>query len=202
MQALDDLARAQAEVARELSRLLAPAGLVVRDAAAAGSGWRLYVEAADAPPETGRVRPETSSGAAPRPRANRTAGVAALQRAPGETLMALVARAGEELRVGGASAGGGIRIAAPEPEVHAQWLAGTLVGDVILALRYLGEPEDGDRAVVELHRQLRVFRQESRRLLGRDDDAPFLVALESWTPAGFPRGPAFLARGGEVVYHA
>jgi hypothetical protein len=139
---------------------------------------------------------------APAARANRTVGAAALQRAPGETLMALVARASTALRVRGAGAAGGIRIAAPNPAVQVEWLAGTLVGDAILALRHVGAPEDGDEAVADLHRQLRVFRGECRRLLGHDDDAPFLVALASWTPAGFPRGPAFLARGGEVVDHA
>ena len=115
--------------------------------------------------------------------------------------MALVSRAGDRLPVARGQGAGGVCVAPATEAERVGWLAGTLVGDTILGLRHLGEPEDGERAIQELHRQLGLFLRESRRLVRREDPAPFLEAVDRWTPAGFPRGQAFLARG-EGVAHA
>jgi hypothetical protein len=115
--------------------------------------------------------------------------------------MALVSRAGGRLPVARGQDAGGVCVAPATDAERVGWLAGTLVGDTILGLRHLGEPEDGERALQELHRQLGLFLRESRRLGRREDPAPFLEAVDRWTPPGFPRGQAFLARG-EGVAHA
>ena len=113
--------------------------------------------------------------------------------------MALVSRAGDQLRVSRGEGPGGLRVAPATDAERVQWLGGTLVGDTLLALRHLGEAEDGDRAIQELVRQLELFRAESRRLVRTEEPAPFLEALDRWTPAAFPRGRAFLSRAAEVA---
>jgi hypothetical protein len=190
------LRRAEAAARDELERLLAPAGLGVAEIRADGEGWRLQVVPRNAAREVvppAPAAPATHAGA----RARRTADP--LVRQPGETLIALVSRAGDGLRAGRGDGPGGVRAPAATDAQRVQWLGGTLVGDTLLALRHLGEPEEGERALQELVRQLDLFRRESRRLVRGEDPAPFLEALERWTPPGFPRGRAFLARSEEVA---
>ena len=209
---LEQLRRAEAAAREEVERLLAPAGLVVSEIRPDGDGWRLRVlpldvgvrsawggDGLDGGPAPS-VRPADSEAHA-RAAAPLTRGVEPLIREPGETLMALVSRAGDRLRVSRGEGSGGVCVAPANDAERVEWLAGTLVGDTILALRHLGEPEDGEKAVQELLRQLGLFLRESRRLIRSEDPAPFLEAVDRWTPAGFPRGPAFLARG-EGVAHA
>jgi hypothetical protein len=54
--------------------------------------------------------------------------------------------------------------------------------------------------VAELHRQLRLFTQESTRLIGAGEPGPFLQAVDRWMPSGFPRDAAFLSRGEDVAH--
>ena len=204
---LEQLRRAEAAAREEVERLLAPAGLVVSEIRSDGEGWRLRVVPRGAEVRGGAGRDEdparsvgTADSSAPAV-APLTRGVEPLVREPGETLMALVSRAGDRLRVSRGGGPGGLRVPPAAEAERVAWLAGTLVGDTVLALRHLGEPEDGERAVQELHRQLGLFLRESRRLVRSEDPAPFLAAVDRWTPAGFPRGRAFLARG-EGVAHA
>lgn len=206
---LEQLRRAEAAAREEVERLLAPAGLVVSEIRSDGEGWRLRVVPRGAEVRGGAGREEDSapsvgtadSSARVRPAAPLTRGVEPLVRQPSETLMALVTRAGDRLRVSGGEGPGGVCVAPATDAERVEWLAGTLVGDTVLALRHLGEPEDGERALEELHRQLGLFLRESRRLIRSEDPRPFLDAIDRWMPAGFPRGPAFLARG-EGVAHA
>jgi len=202
---LQEYRRAEAAAREEVGRLLQPAGLRVSEIAPAGEGWRLHVVPAAGlvgpAPETAPAAAATATnGGLPAPPVrNVTAGVAPLVRAEGETLMQLVARAGPELRVGAAAGAGGVRVAPASSQERMEWLAGTLVGDTILALRHLGEPEDADAALQDLHRQLRLYREQSRRLVGREELAPFVAAVDRWTPPGFPRGAAFLSGAAEVA---
>lgn len=207
---LGELRRAEAAAREEVERLLAPAGLTVSEIRPDGDGWRLRVVPGDAgarsvPGGAGRegAQPvaavDDSVGA--RVPAPHTRGVEPLVRQPGETLMALVSRAGDRVRVARGAGPGGLCVAPASDAERVEWLAGTLVGDTVLALRHLGEPEDGERALEELHRQLGLFLRESRRLIRSEDPGPFLDAVDRWMPAGFPRGRAFLARG-EGVAHA
>ena len=209
---LQQLRRAEAAAREEVERLLAPAGLAVSEIRPDGDGWSLRVVSRDAdvwsapsgagPDGTSAqslAASDASAGSrvpAPRPR-----GVEPLVRQPGETLMALVTRAGDRLRVSRGEGPGGVCVAPTTDAERVEWLAGTLVGDTVLALRHLGEPEDGGRALEELHRQLGLFLRESRRLIRSEDPRPFLDAIDRWMPAGFPRGQAFLAHG-EGVAHA
>lgn len=206
---LEELRRAEAAAREELERLLAPAGLAVSDIRPDGDGWRLRVA-----PRNPVLRSAAGGGDAVRPRASHGDSAApppvppALSRRPpplarqsGETLMALVSRTGDRLPVSRGQGPGGVCVAPATDAERVVWLAGTLVGDTVLGLRHLGEPEDGERALQELHRQLGVFLRESRRLVRSEDPVPFLEAVDRWTPAGFPRGQAFLARG-EGVAHA
>jgi hypothetical protein len=192
---LEELRRAEAAACEELERLLAPAGLAVGEVRADGDGWRLrlFPRQADAHVDPSAAPTQPPDGE-PRSR-----GVEPLARRPGETLMALVSRSGDRLRVSRGDGSGGLRVAPASDVERVRWLGGTLVGDTLLALRHLGEPEDGDRALQELARQLDLFRAESRRLIRSEDAAPFLEALDRWTPAAFPRGRAFLARAEEVA---
>lgn len=209
---LKQLRRAEAVAREEVEWLLAPAGLAVSEIRSEGEGWRLRVVPLDvdvrsAPGGAGRDGEPAASArtadpsARVRPSVPLTRGVEPLVRQPGETLMALVSRAGDRLRVSRGGGPGGLRVPPAAEAERVAWLAGTLVGDTVLALRHLGEPEDGERAVQELHRQLGLFLRESRRLIGSEDPAPILEAVDRWTPEGFPRGRAFLARG-EGVAHA
>lgn len=201
---LEQLRRAEAAAREEIGRLLAPAGLVVSEVWAEGDGWQLRVapREPEVPGGPGRVGLEAAPPASAHPQAPAplTRGVEPLVRRPGETLMVVVSRAGDRLRVSRGEGQGGVCVAPATDAERVEWLAGTLVGDTILALRHLGEPEDGDRALQELHRQLGTFLRESRRLVGSQDPAPFLEAVDRWTPARFPRGRAFLARGEEVAH--
>lgn len=199
---LEQLRRAEAAAREEVERLLEPAGLAVIEIHSDGDGWRLRVARRDP-----MVRSAAGGSDAARPRALRSPvalpterRAASLVRQPGETLMALVSRAGVRLPVLHAQGRGGVCVAPATDRERVVWLAGTLVGDTVLGLRHLGEPEDGERALQELHRQLGVFLRESRRLVRSDDPGPFLEAVDRWTPAGFPRGQAFLARGKGVAH--
>jgi hypothetical protein len=202
---LEQLRRAEAAAREEIAHLLAPAGLAVSEVRPEADGWRLLVvprepEVPGGPGrgELGAAPPASACPPAPAPL---TRGVEPLVRQPNETLMALVSRAGDRLRVSRADGPGGVCVAPAMDAERVEWLAGTLAGDTILALRHLGEPEDGDRALRELHRQLGLYLHESRRLVRSEDPAPFLAAVDRWTPSGFPRGRAFLAAG-EGVAHA
>lgn len=207
---LEALRRAEAAARKEVARLLAPAGLAVSEIRPDGDGWRLRVVPGDAgvrsvPGGAGRegaqpvVAADDSTGV--RVPAPHTRGVEPLVRQPGEMLMALVSRSGDRLRVSRGEGPGGVCAAPATDAERVEWLAGTLVGDTVLVLRHLGEPEDGERALEELHRQLELFLRESRRLIRSEDPGPFLEAVDRWMPAGFPRGRAFLARE-EGVAHA
>lgn len=209
---LEQLRRAEAAAREEVERLLAPAGLVVSEIRPDGDGWSLRVVSRDAdvwsvPSGAGPDGTSAQSLAASvasagsRVPAPRTRGMEPLVRQPGETLMALVTRGGDRPRVSRAEGPGGVCAAPATDAERVEWLAGTLVGDTVLALRHLGEPEDGERALEELHRQLELFLRESRRLIRSEDPGPFLDAIDRWMPAGFPRGQAFLAHG-EGVAHA
>lgn len=202
---LEQLRRAEAAAREEIGRLLAPAGLAVSEVRAEGDGWwlRIAPRSPEVPGGPGGAGLEAAPPASARPPAPvpLTRGVEPLVRQPGETLIALVSRAGDRLRVSRGEGRGGVCVSPATDAERVEWLAGTLVGDTILALRHLGEPEDGDRALHELHRQLGLFLHQSRRLVRSEDPAPFLAAVERWTPAGFPRGRAFLAAG-EGVAHA
>lgn len=205
---LERYREAEAAAREEVERLLAPAGLRVGEFRSDGDGWRLHLLPAGAqgsvPAEaTGRGQAGESQGAARPavpPAGSPTQGVPALVREGEESLMAMVGRAGDGLRVNREAGPGGFRVSPAAESERVTWLAGTLVGDTILALRHLGEPEDGTTALHELHRQLGLFRRESRRLTGSDDAEAFLAAVDRWTPAGFPRGAAFLARAEEVAH--
>ncbi|HEX8243443.1 MAG TPA: hypothetical protein VF541_08110 [Longimicrobium sp.] len=194
---LEKLRRAEAAACEELERLLAPAGLAVGEIRADGDGWRLRLlprhAHAHAAPTAAAALAQPPDGE------SRSRGVEPLARRPGETLMALVSRAGDRLRVSRGDGPGGLRVTPASDVERVRWLGGTLVGDTLLALRHLGEPEDGDRALQELVRQLDLFRAESRRLIRSEDAAPFLEALDRWTPAACPRGRAVLARAEEVA---
>ncbi len=198
-EALEQFRRAEAAAREEIERLLAPAGLAVSEVRVEGDGWRLRVapQGPEVPGGPADAERKAASPASTRPPAPAPA---PLVREPGETLMAAVSRAGDRLRVSRGEGPGGVRVAPAADAERVEWLAGTLVGDTILALRHLSEPEDGERALQELHRQLGLFLHESRRLVRREDSAPFLTAIDRWTPAGFPRGRAFLARGEEVAH--
>ncbi|HEU4457370.1 MAG TPA: hypothetical protein VFR81_30150 [Longimicrobium sp.] len=204
---LEALRRAEAAAREEVARLLAPAGLAVSEIRPDGDGWRLRVvadvrsAAGGAGREGAQPVAAADDSAGARVPAPQTRGVEPLVRQPGETLMALVSRAGDRLRVSRGEGPGGVCVEPATDAERVEWLAGTLVGDTVLALRHLGEPEDGDRAIEELHRQLGLFLRESRRLVRSEDPGPFLEAVDRWMPARFPRGRAFLARG-EGVAHA
>lgn len=205
---LEQLRRAEAAAREELERLLVPAGLAVSEIRPDGDGWRLRVVPRDADVRSapgGAEDPARSVGAAAdsstRGAAPLTRGIEPPVREGSETLMALVSRVEDRLRVSPGDGPGGLRVPAATEAERVAWLAGTLVGDTVLALRHLGEPEDGERAVQELHRQFGLFLRESRRLIRSEDPVPFLEAVDRWTPPGFPRGRAFLARG-EGVAHA
>jgi hypothetical protein len=196
---LDEYWRAGVVARAEMERLLSAAGLVVTELVPDGDGWRLRL-AQSAPGVVPREAAPVATDA--RAGGRSTLSVAPLVRRPGETLMELVGRADGRFRIRRAATGaGGIG----EGEVQAQericWLGGTLVGDTMLALRHLGEPEDGEDVVVELRRQFGLFEQESVRLVGTSDSAPFLAAIDRWMPPAFPRGDAFLA-GVEGSTHA
>lgn len=196
---LDEYRRVDAAAREEVGRLLAPAGLEVTEMVRDGEGWRLrLVDAVVA----GHVSSSPVPSVVPvvRAAARSTGAAEALVREGGESLMSLVSRAGNRLRVSETEGPGGLRAAAAGAVERIAWLGGTLVGDTVLALRHLGRPEDGDDVVGELHRQLRLFRQESERLLGTDDPAPFLAAVDRWMPPAFPRGAVFLARAEEVAH--
>ena len=212
---LEQLRHAETAAREEVERLLAPAGLAVSEIRSDGDGWRLRVvpreaDARSAPGGAGRdadpapvaAAESRRRGPAPLTRGVEplTRGVEPLVRQPGETLMALVSRAGDRLRASRADGPGGVCVAPATDAERVEWLAGTLVGDTVLALRHLGEPEDGEKAVQELLRQLGLFLRESRRLIRSEDPGPFLDAIDRWTPAGFPRGRAFLAAGEGVVH--
>lgn len=204
-EALKRYRQAEAAVREEVGRLLAPAGLAVRGLRPeGGGGWRLWVIPAGAPaPRAGAgegavgMEPPAEAGGAGSP----TAGAAPLARRDGETLAELVSRADGRLRVGRGEGPGGIRAVPATAEARVEWLAGTLVGDTLLALRHAGEPEDAEAALRHLYRQLGRFRGESERLGGSGDPAPFLAALGRWAPAGFPGGAEFLD-GAEAAAHA
>lgn len=207
---LEQLRRAEAAAQEEIERLLAPAGLAVREIRSDGEGWRLRLvppgaDVRSAPGgatrDEGPARSREAADSSARAPAPLTRGVEPLVREPSETLMALVSRAGDRLRVSRGSGPGGLRVPPATEAERVGWLGGTLVGDTVLALRHQGEPEDGEKAVQELLRQLALFLRESRRLIRSEAPAPFLEAVDRWTPAGFPRGRAFLARG-EGVAHA
>lgn len=197
---LEELRRAEAAARDELERLLAPMDVAVGEIRADGDGWRLRLLPREAgthvAPAPEPARAATTPGRDVEPRSR---GVEPLVRRPGETLMALVSRAGDRLRVSRGEGPGGLRVAPATDAERVRWLGGTLVGDTLLALRHLGEREDGDRAIQELVRQLELFRAESRRLVRSEDPASFLEALDHWTAASFPRGRAFLARAEEVA---
>jgi hypothetical protein len=197
---LEQLRHAEAAAREEIGRLLAPAGLVVGEARVEGDGWRLLVVPLRSELRDGQgsaaVEP-LARAAAPGP-APLARGAEPLVRRPGETLIGLVSRAGDQLRVSRGEGQGGIRVAAATNAERVEWLAGTLVGDTILALRHLGEAEDGERAFPELQRQVGLFQDESRRLGQSDDPAPFMAAVARWTPAGLPRGGALVAPRKEV----
>lgn len=198
---LDESRRADAAARAEVERLLAPADLVVTELARDGDGWRLRISVA----EGGAVDvvPRPATAAVPRlARAEPvTRGVEPLVRVSGESLLALAARGGVRLRITRGGGEGGLRMPPAAPEERIAWLGATLVGDTVLARRHLGEAEEGDAVVAELHRQLRLFGQESRRLIESGDPGPFLQAVDRWMPSGFPRGDAFLALG-EVIADA
>lgn len=197
---LEEYRRADAAARQEVDRLLAPAGLVVTELARDGDGWRLRVAAG-----AGGAVPATPSVPAAEPQVQAgervTSGAEPLVRAPGESLLALAARGGDRLRITRAGGEGGLQVPPAAAEDRVGWLAGTLVGDTVLARRHLGEPEEGEAVVAELHRQLRLFTQESTRLIGTGEPGPFLRAVDRWMPSGFPRGAAFLT-GSEDVAHA
>lgn len=196
---LEDYRRADEAARQEVDRLLAPAGLVVTELARDGDGWRLRVAAG-----AGGAVPSTPPVPAAEHRVQGeervTSGVEPLVRAPGESLLALAARGGDRLRIPRAGGEGGLRVAPAAPEERIGWLAGTLVGDTVLALRHLGKAEEGEAVVAELHRQLRLFTQESTRLIGAGEPGPFLQAVDRWMPSGFPRGAAFLSRDEDVAH--
>jgi hypothetical protein len=196
---LEEYRRADAAARQEVDRLLAPAGLVVTELARDGEGWRLRLV-----PGAGGAVPATPPVPAAEHRVQGeervTSGVEPLVRAPGESLLALAARGGDRLRITRAGGEGGLRVPPAAAEDRIGWLAGTLVGDTVLALRHLGEPEEGEAVVAELHRQFRLFTQESTRLIGAGEPGPFLQAVDRWMPSGFPRGAAFLSRGEDVAH--
>lgn len=209
---LEQLRRAEAAAREELERLLVPAGLAVSEIHPDGDGWRMRVSPRDAAVRStaggadphgastrARASPVDSAPLPPTP-PPLARGAPPLVRQAGETLMALVSRADGRLQVPGRPGPGGVCVAPATDAERVGWLAGTLVGDTVLGLRHLGEPEDGERAVEELHRQLGLFQRESLRLVRSEDPAPFLEAVDRWTPAGFPRGQAFLARGAGVAH--
>lgn len=195
--AFDALRRATERVRGELDRLIAPAGLRVETVHTDGSGWmvRLLDVSGHSRGEPVPVADHVDVGPprerAPAPRRTPWNGGAALMRSGSESLTKMLARAGSELRLRRMSGEGGLRASAPTEAERLTWLAWTLVGDTVLALRHLGHPEDGPRAEAELCQQFEVFLRESDRA-GAGDTRPFLDALDAWTPPPFPRGPAFL----------
>lgn len=203
---LESYQRADAAAREELGRLLAPAGLFVTELVRDGGGWRLRladspsrVDAAPLP--AGAVPAQLDGGVREEPIVDTTSArsaAAPLVRVAGESLMSLVGRRDERLRVT-RTAGGGLRAEPAGASERVVWLGGTLVGDTVLALRHLGQLEEGPHVEAELHRQLRLFTQESTRLAGSGDPAPFLAAVDRWMPAAFPRGADFLAGGEEVA---
>jgi hypothetical protein len=195
---LEEYRRVDAAARQEVDRLLAPAGLIVTDLARDGDGWRLHVAPRAAAAVTAAPVPAAEQPVSAEERV--TSGAEPLVRAPGESLLALAARGGDRLRITRAGGEGGLQVAPAAAQERIGWLAGTLVGDTVLALRHLGEPEEGEAVIVELHRQLRLFRQESTRLIGTGEPGPFLEAVDRWMPAGFPRGAAFLSRGEDVAH--
>lgn len=178
----------------ELDTLLAPAGLRVRLVESDGIGYTIKADPVNQNGAGVHAGP-TSSGemVAPEGRPRNTLGTPsplpqALERAGDETLASLLQR----VRPGPAEGPGGIRTSAVASAVALNLLAGTLVGDTMLALTHLGQQADAAVAMEALGRQLEVFRAESGRLGAGDDLAPFLRALELWAPARVPRGEAFL----------
>ena len=198
---LEDARRADAAAREEVGRLLAPAGLSVTELASDGDGWRRRIAVAGGGVVGLAPRPPAAAGTQPTRQEPLTQGVEPLVRGDGESLLALAARGGDRLRITRGDGEGGLRMPAAAPQERIAWLGGTLVGDTVLARRHLGQPEEGDAVVAELHRQLRLFGQESTRLIGAGEPGPFLEAVHRWMPPGFPRGGAFLALG-EVVADA
>lgn len=203
---LEALVRAEAAAREELERLLAPAGLRVGEVLREGDGWRVLLRngarsrgrEGDAAPTPGRAEGVLGLSAAETRPPPPTHDARALVRREGETLAALVDRAGERLRVCPGDGPGGIALPAPAPGERLAWLAGTLVGDTVLALRERGEPEDGESAHAQLPRQLALFREESVRVSGSADTGPFREALSRWSAAGFLLGEGVMDPEEEV----
>jgi hypothetical protein len=196
MELLEECRRVEAEARAEIGRLLAPASLVVTALAPEPGGWTLRLAPLAEDGAAGRAaapvtRPLAGQGAA-------VSEIAPRVRAPGETLVDVVGGVVNRLHVNDGVGRGGLRTPVLPTERRIAALAGTLVGDTVLALRHLGDPEEGEAVVVELHRQLRRFEAESTRLQGHGDPEPFLSAVDRWMPAGFPRGSDFLSFGAEV----
>lgn len=196
---LQDLERIEAEIRSELSAALAPLGLRVRGIQSDGVGYLLQVDPLEVQPPGARERDRVSALAAPVSEAARgeraaTASTKAeprtfpprMERIGDETLAALVARAPRNPAAEGPP---GIRTPPVNPERSVELLAGTLVGDTVLALTHLGEQNDAGRSASELGQQLVLFRSESKRLVGHADDTLFARAVERWAPAGFPLDP-------------
>jgi len=194
---LEECRRAETAAREEIGRLLTPAGLLVTGLVAEPGGWTLRL----APPAGGAAAGSAVAATRARPAGSGAASgeIVPRVRAPGETLLGVAGRADDRLRVSGGVGKGGLRAPALSAQERIAALGGTLVGDTVLALRHLGDPEEGEAVVTELHRQLRRFREESTRLLGHGDPAPFLVAMDRWMPAAFPRGSDFLSRAEEVA---
>lgn len=211
-EAMAAYARAEGAAREALERLLAPAGLRIARIRSDGAGWRLRVVPVAEADHGARVdgRESRSHGgpvhADPRAEggSGERVGRGVAEREPvvrreGETLMALTARAGEGLRVAGGGAGG-LRVPAATDAERVRWLAATLVGDTLLALRHLGRPEDGPEVLVALHAQLELFRRESARVGHALEPSPFHEALDRWLGPEFKRGVEFLTLSAEDAH--
>jgi hypothetical protein len=182
--ALDAYRSAGLTAREQLDRLLAPAGVSVAELFPDGDGWRLRLV-----PQSVSMEPPDSVVGMPGHTGRRsiTAGVAPLLRNPGESLFAMAQRGAGTLRVSRDDGPGGLCVAVLDQAERIRLLAGTLVGDTVLALRHLGEDAEGPGAAVELEHQYRLFVAESRRLGPPEDPALFASALERWVP-GLSRG--------------
>lgn len=187
---LDAYRNAEVVAREQLDRLLAPAGVSVVEVLPDGDGWRLRlvpVAAASTQQIPGSAAATRSGGMAVHSRSpSLTAGVAPLVRGAGESLFALAQRGAGRLRVDRDDGPGGVCAAALDDVERVRLLAGTLVGDTVLALRHLGEEEEAPGAAVELERQFHLLIAESRRLGLTEDPAPFAAALDRWTPGLSP----------------
>lgn len=172
--------RAGSEARALLDRLLAPAGVAVTRVVPEGDGWTVHV--VPRAPVTDVV--QSSPGDRPRSAPGRpsTHGVEPLVRREGESLFALASRGGGELRVREDRGPGGICVPPLDAAERIRLLAGTLVGDTILALRHLGDAEDGPAAREEMDRQFTLFVEESARLGVVVDPVVFASAVEQWAP--------------------